>query len=172
MKRLFLWVFIAAFLFQGSAAAIENGSPLRLHIVADSDDKEAQDLKLKIRDAILLETQTMLADAKKSEDAYEIIARQIRSLRLCARKTALNEGYTGAIRVKLVRESFPARRYGDVLLPEGAYRALRVEIGEAEGHNWWCVLFPSLCLYGEDGGGEIRFYSSIRTWLKRFFEGE
>ena len=172
MKRLFLWLMLIVLFTASFDAAAEAGAPLRLHVIADSNDENAQELKKTVRDAILTETAFMLAQAQKSEEAYEITVREIRALRLCARKAARNEGYTGSIRVKITRESFPARRYGSVLLPEGSYRALKVEIGSGEGHNWWCVLFPSLCLYGEESDGQICFYSSVRTWLKRFFEGE
>ena len=82
-------------------------------------------------------------------------------------------GYKGAVRAETGVFDFPDRHYGAVFVPAGRYRALRVVIGEGAGHNWWCVLFPSMCYPGDLSEGEpVRFYSSILNWLRGLLGGE
>lgn len=94
----------------------------------------------------------------------------VSSLRMTARDAAAESGFTGDIEVECGIEKFPARLYGDLLLKEGEYPSLIVRIGKAEGKNWWCVIYPDLCLYGEKAEeGGIQFYSKIGYWLKKWW---
>ena len=123
---------------------------VRLHVLANSDTEEDQALKLRVRDAILAylnETSVACTDADSAEEAYR---KQLPMLEGIAEKTLADAGRDGDCRVTLTRESYPVRTYqsgGETYtLPAGTYRSLRVMIGDAAGQNWWCVLFPPLCL--------------------------
>lgn len=156
------------------AGAPKFEPPVRLHVIAESDDERAQALKLLVRDAAAARARALISDADSAAEAYEALVVNLRAVRAAAYGAAKDAGYEGEIHVSMQKETFPARIYGNVLLEEGEYHALRVEIGEARGRNWWCVLYPSLCLYGaedDDANGEVRFYSSILKWLSALFGG-
>ncbi len=119
---------------------------VRLHVLANSDSDADQALKLRVRDAVL----TLLSDksdAASSADEAEIIYREmLPEIEAAAREVLAAEHSAYDCHVTLTEELYPARTYETYTLPAGMYRSLRVMIGAAEGHNWWCVLFPPLCL--------------------------
>ena len=123
---------------------------LRLHVVANSDSEKDQAMKLFVRDSILSELGKMYEQNKISDikEAKAFIAQNTENLTLCA-QSAVNKydpdcGYT--VELELGKEYYPTKEYESVTLPAGNYSSLIVKIGKAEGHNWWCVLFPTLCL--------------------------
>ncbi len=119
---------------------------IRLHVLANSDTAADQALKLRVRDAILayLAAESHASTtADEAEAQYQQMLAQIEEI---AEQTAAKAGYAYDCHVTLTREAYPVRSYGSVTLPAGTYRSLRVMIGEAAGQNWWCVLFPPLCL--------------------------
>lgn len=118
---------------------------LRLHVLANSDSNEDQALKLKVRDRVLAETNLILNDCESRQDAEEKIAERVEDLSRAAQECITAEGYSYPVTVRMENIYFPTRSYEGGSLPAGVYRALRVEIGEAAGKNWWCVLFPQLC---------------------------
>lgn len=143
---------------------------LRLHILANSDTIEDQLLKLKVRDAVLAEMPDILSGATDKADAVAAVRTAQRRLQKTAEETLRREGSAQAVAVRLEQAEFAARDYGSFRLPGGTYTALRIELGKAEGHNWFCVLYPELCIgssgaqYEDDaenalvfGGYEIRF---------------
>ena len=116
---------------------------IRLHVVANSDSAHDQQIKLRVRDAILEKTQPLLRGADDPCGALEAHLDEIAQ----AAQTCLSElGEDAPVRVRLGKELFPTREYETFALPAGIYESLRVTIGEGEGHNWWCVVFPNLCL--------------------------
>lgn len=117
---------------------------IRLHVVANSDDPADQALKLKVRDAVLTRCGVTLAGLDRSE-ALEVLTQSLPQLGQVAADAVAREGYDYPVRLSLRQESFPTRDYTDFSLPAGTYTALRVELGAAAGHNWWCVVFPPLC---------------------------
>jgi len=121
---------------------------LRLHVIAASDSEEDQALKLKVRDAVLAEVAVMLDGQKDFDDALSVISRPENLERLTdtARRTVMEEGYGYSVNVSVGKERYPRKSYESLSFPSGTYTSLKVEIGEAEGQNWWCVLFPRLCL--------------------------
>lgn len=119
---------------------------IRLHVLANSDDREDQALKLQVRDRILRETRVLLADRRTAEDAAEILSDNLDRLAESAQRELRDRGCDCPVQVTLEETWFPTRIYGSTALPAGTYQALRVVIGEGKGHNWWCVVFPSLCL--------------------------
>lgn len=127
-----------------AAAASErvSGSLVRLHVIADSDSAEEQAIKLHVRDAVLAYLEPKLEDAPSSAAAQEIISGELDGIARAAESAA--EGR--AVSVSLGEEYYPTRDYGTFALPAGRYESLRVTLGSGQGHNWWCVVFPPLCL--------------------------
>ena len=123
-------------------------SVVRLHVLANSDSDEDQALKLKVRDEILSYISPLVIDSKSQEDAMRIINEKIDEIEAIAQTTVYSHGYDYSVDVTLTLEEYPTRNYEAMSFPSGEYVSLRVLIGEAEGQNWWCVLFPPLCLSG------------------------
>lgn len=126
--------------------AFERGELIRLHILADSDRPEAQRVKLNVRDAILRRFGDELARAQSADEAFALLSDSLDEIEALARATAAEAGSDAEARAEAGLLALPEKRYGRVLLPEGEYRGLRVTLGAGEGRNWWCVLFPQLCL--------------------------
>ena len=121
-------------------------SVLRLHVLANSDSDEDQLLKLKVRDTVLALTSQLTAECKSIEEAQDVLCANKEQIRSAALARVISEGYGYAIEVDLDIEEYPTRRYDSLCFPSGEYLSLRVMIGEAAGQNWWCVLFPPMCL--------------------------
>ena len=119
-----------------------SSSLIRLHVLAVDDSAEEQALKLRVRDAVLVFLAPRLEDARNKSEAGEILARSLPELQSAAAAAA--EGR--AVTVTLTRERYPTRDYGSFALPAGGYDSLRVILGEGRGRNWWCVVFPPICL--------------------------
>ena len=120
---------------------------LRLHILANSDSIDDQALKLKVRDKVLEQADTLFAgDAESVEDAETIAAENLETLEQTAQQLVWDEGYSYPVKAQLVEMPFDDRTYGDWVMPAGEYTALRITIGAAQGQNWWCVMYPSLCV--------------------------
>ncbi|MDO4553532.1 MAG: stage II sporulation protein R [Lachnospiraceae bacterium] len=121
---------------------------LRFHIRAVSDKEEDQRLKLKVKDHVLVYLQELLGDCKSKQSCMEIVENNRKQIEEIARAVCLSEGENIKVKVKLTREEFPLKQYGDMIFPCGVYDALRVDLGEAKGKNWWCMMYPSLCTAG------------------------
>ncbi len=119
---------------------------IRLHVVANSDTQEDQAVKLMVRDDILAAAEPWLAEAADAAEAETILRSHLEDLQAVAEARLAAEDAAAPVTVTLQEEQFPQRDYDTFSLPSGSYLALRVTIGEGEGHNWWCVVFPSLCL--------------------------
>ena len=120
---------------------------IRLHILANSDSEEDQELKLKVRDAILEEGNELFDGSVTKENATEKLEPQLANLQKIAEKIIAENGSDYGATVTLATEYFDTRCYQDeITLPAGKYLALKIILGEGKGHNWWCVMFPSLCL--------------------------
>jgi len=122
---------------------------IRLHVIANSDSDADQQLKLAVRDEVLASLQTSLANVSSVSQAKEIIVGQQAEIRTAAEKVLASQNNSASVSVSLQPRYFPVKQYGDFTFPAGIYQALCVEIGKAEGRNWWCVLFPSLCFVDE-----------------------
>ena len=154
------------------AADVPAADYIRLHVVAEDDGEAAQTLKLKVRDAVLDAARPLLAGCPDADAAWERVCDNGLALRLAAQDRARDEGFAGPVNAETGVFEFPDRDYGGVRVPAGEYRALRVVIGAGKGHNWWCVLYPTLCLQGDAAPGEpVAFHSVIWDWLRRLFGG-
>ena len=165
---------------------------VRLHILANSDSEEDQALKLQVRDVVLTRAEELLRASDGRGEAEVMLREHLRELTQVAQTAIAENGYGYSVRTELANTVFPTREYEDFSLPAGNYLALRVIIGEGEGKNWWCVVFPPLCsqssadlaqtamaaglsqsdvaLLEEDGGYVLKFKSiEIWEWLRRKF---
>lgn len=115
---------------------------VRLHVIAASDEQAEQELKLQVRDAVLQYLEPKLRDVKSAAHAREIIAAELEGIGQAA--AAVSQGRS--VTVSLGEERYPTREYSAFTLPAGRYESLRVILGQGQGHNWWCVVFPPLCL--------------------------
>ena len=121
-------------------------SVLRLHVVANSDSDADQALKLEVRDAVIELGQQLLSECRTLEDTQNTVANGLEQIRQHAENEVRRLGYDYDVEVRLGNEQYPAKQYGSLCFPSGEYTSLQVLIGEAAGQNWWCVLFPPLCL--------------------------
>lgn len=122
---------------------------IRLHVIANSDTESDQSLKLKVRDGIIGGIKESVAGASTAAGAGKLLAAQEDNIKNSALDIISINGYNYPVNVSLEERYFPVKSYGDLVFPAGNYKALCVEIGEAKGRNWWCVLFPSLCFVDE-----------------------
>lgn len=118
----------------------------RLHILANSDSDEDQSLKLKVRDKILTESESLFINCKNLNDVITTSKNNIEYFEKLANECIKENGYNYETKVYVDEEYFNTREYEKITLPSGVYNALKIEIGEAKGHNWWCVMFPAICL--------------------------
>ena len=121
-------------------------SVVRLHVLANSDSEEDQALKLKVRDAVLSYVSPRVIDSASREEAIAILESELDEIKREAESVVMAEGYEYSVQISLTVEEYPTRNYESMSFPSGKYVSLRVMLGEAEGQNWWCVLFPPLCL--------------------------
>jgi len=128
---------------------------LRLRVIAESDSDEDQALKLRVRDALLAESAALFGNCADAEEAEERAREAKEQLRKIAEAVVREAGETCGVTVSVGRERYPRRDYGDWILPAGTYRSLRITLGEGRGHNWWCVLYPGLCVRYADAGDGI-----------------
>jgi stage II sporulation protein R len=118
---------------------------IRLHVVANSDTPADQAVKLQVRDAVLAQVSELTAQCRTEKQAEQQLQENLPLLSAAARRALQTAGVADAVAVTLTREDFPTRCYSSFTLPAGTYESLRVRIGAGKGHNWWCVVFPSLC---------------------------
>lgn len=119
---------------------------LRLHVLANSDSESDQSLKLLVRDAVVEHADSLAEGCYEFSEAYEVYLKNLDSFKKVAEEVIEKEGYEYTVNVTLDKEYYPERQYESVRLPAGRYTSLKVNIGESKGQNWWCVLFPPLCV--------------------------
>lgn len=122
---------------------------IRFHIKANSDKEEDQALKLKIRDQILKDVGIQFENSISIEDTRRIVEKNMENIKHIAENVIQKEGKDFPVDVSLGKRNFPTRKYGEVTFPAGEYETLQVTIGEGQGKNWWCVMFPPLCFLDE-----------------------
>ena len=151
-KRLTLIIFLlSAFIIVSAVSyvsAVSNNisnSVFRLHVIANSDSDEDQKLKYIVRDNLIQYMNTLTKNITSKEDAIKIAKEHEQDFYNIAIKTIKDNGYDYDVKIEIGNSYFPTKYYGDISLPAGYYDALKVEIGESAGQNWWCVMFPPLC---------------------------
>lgn len=152
LKLLFIFFLIIIFIFISAKSYSQNmfknisNNFLRLHVVANSDSTEDQILKYKIRDAVIDYMKPYFSNINTKNDALNILNLQKNNIGDLAKKIAIQNGYNYPVNVSIGNFYFPTKEYSEIILPEGYYDALKIELGNAKGQNWWCVMFPSLCI--------------------------
>lgn len=145
----------------------------RFHVLANSDSKNDQELKLKVRDGVLsyMKEYIGIDSMPGCQSVKARVSEHLSEIENVALQVIRSEGYDYSVTARVTECYFPDRRYGDVLFPKGYYDALRVEIGAAAGHNWWCVLYPSLCftdatcaVVTEEGEEELEKVLDVETY--------
>ena len=149
---LFLYVGIYAISYAKSTSSEISNSVFRLHVLANSDSSEDQNLKYKVRDKLISYMNTICSATTSKKEAIYIAQNHLNDFQKIAEQTISENGYTYPIKVEIGNFDFPTKTYGDISLPAGSYDALRVEIGKAQGQNWWCVMFPPLCFIDVSSG--------------------
>ncbi|MDY2922332.1 MAG: stage II sporulation protein R [Eubacterium sp.] len=119
---------------------------IRLHVIANSDETADQTLKKEVKDQVVTYLRSKMNQATTIQAARQVICQEMDALKQIAEKKIRQEGYDYPVTVSLGTTYFPVKEYGDMAFPAGDYEALRVQIGESKGRNWWCVMYPSLCL--------------------------
>jgi stage II sporulation protein R len=125
---------------------------IRLHVVADSDSEEDQSLKLRVRDAVIGYMEELIRPSRSVEETNRLLELNMESIKTLAEQEVRKAGKDCEVSAVLGEFPFPTKIYGDIALPAGYYRALKIVIGEGEGANWWCVLFPPLCFVDASHG--------------------
>ena len=123
-----------------------NEDVIRLHVVAASDSEEDQAVKLQIRDAVVAELNDAMEELPTAEDAKVFLLEHLEDIEEAANRVLQEGGFEDRASVTLDREEFDTRVYDTFTLPAGVYESLRIEVGQAQGQNWWCVVFPTLCV--------------------------
>lgn len=149
---LFLYTTICAISYVSAVSTDISDSVFRLHVIANSNSNEDQALKYKVRDNLLNYMNNICKNCTSKEEAINIVSEQQKEFKQVALETIKNEGYSYDVKIEIGNFEFPTKQYGDISLPAGFYDALKVEIGKAEGRNWWCVMFPSLCFVDISSG--------------------
>ena len=144
---MFIWIWTAGLgndLLQPSIAS----KILRFHVLANSDSEADQAVKEKVRDAVGVYLQPLLKEADSLEETKQIVNNQMENIICIAKDTLEEHGYEYTITACITNTDFPEKSYGAYTFPKGEYEALQIVIGEGEGQNWWCVLYPNMCFRG------------------------
>ena len=148
------------YVLPGSADMALYDNVIRIHVVANSDSETDQALKYKVRDEVIAVSSILLQDCANISRAEEIIRANLGVLEDAAYQTHAAEGVSYGVRASLSKEFYPTRNYGSFRLPAGKYLSLKISLGAAEGQNWWCVIYPSLCLSAAADTDRIRLIDS------------
>lgn len=140
-----IYILFSIFSYSNAVSNDISDSVFRLHVIANSDSESDQNLKYRVRDALIDYMNYISKDVSSKEEAIAIANKNIDEFYNIAKKVVFDNGFNYNINIEIGNFSFPTKTYGDISLPSGFYDALKVEIGEAKGQNWWCVMFPSLC---------------------------
>lgn len=137
---------------------------IRFHVRANSNSRMDQTYKLKVRDAVIDQISPELSEAKTKEEAFKILKMQKNRIKNTAQEILKKEGVKQKVNVHFVQEKFPEKNYGQYTFPEGIYDAVRIDLGAAKGNNWWCVMFPDLCVTKDD---KVRINNTARKKMEK-----
>ena len=149
---LYIYITLWAISYSSYISDDISNSVFRLHVLANSDSEADQKLKYLVRDNLLEYMNKLCSNCKSKEEAISIAKLHSNDFKDIALKTINDNGFNYSVTINIGNFEFPTKHYGDISLPSGYYDALRVEIGNAKGKNWWCVMFPSLCFIDISSG--------------------
>lgn len=144
--RVVFMVLVLCIAYGGLAQKKIADNIVRLHIIANSDQASDQELKLKVRDAVLDHMRNEIPEGASREEAVAYIQNNLSEIRQVAERVLRDNGSDAKVVARYGAFPFPTRSYGNITLPAGVYESVRIELGEARGQNWWCVMFPPLCV--------------------------
>ena len=147
-----LFTFVNAISYVNAVSEDIANSVFRLHVIANSDSKEDQDLKLKVRDELLSYMNVLSKNCSSKEEVILIANSHQEELKEIAQQVIQKNGFDYEVDIQIGSATFPTKTYGDISFPAGNYDALKVKIGKANGQNWWCVMFPPLCFVDVSSG--------------------
>lgn len=148
--------------------------PFRLHIIANSDAQKDQEVKLLVRDEILRITEEALSTSNSREETEAYFRENLETIEQAAGKILEQQGIEYGVKAKVGVYQFPEKTYADTVYPAGEYHALRIILGNGEGHNWWCVMFPPLCLVDMetmDSKQPVEVRSALWDWILGVISG-
>ena len=152
-----------------SSETAQAAEYLRIHIRANSDEADDQQVKYLVRDVIVEYLTPVVAECNGKQEAERSISQKLDEISLVPTNALLKNGYSYSANAKLMRERFPTRTYGELTLPSGVYDALIIELGKGEGKNWWCVIYPPLCFSGGQlTAGNIVYKSKIAETIRKW----
>lgn len=179
MKKIITLIIVLVVLIVGTffavnintQTAVAEQSYLRVHIRANSNDQVDQAVKYKVKTAVVDYLTPKIASGSTFEMAYEILQANLEGIEQVANNVLSENGFYYKAKAKLNDEYFPTRSYGEYTLESGYYDALILELGEATGNNWWCVVYPPLCFVGGEGSNvkNIKYKSKIVEIINKFF---
>lgn len=141
-----------------------KGNIIRFHVRANSDRQSDQRYKLKVRDAVIDYISPWMESVNTKEQAWKILKQRKEEIRKTAEHTLNQYGVRQTVTVRFTEENFPEKTYGNYTFPAGRYDAVRVDLGKAQGHNWWCVMFPNLCATKDD---EIKINEKAKKKMEK-----
>ena len=147
-----LFTFVSALSYVRAVSQDIADSVFRLHVIANSDSKQDQDLKLKVRDELLKYMNNLAENCSSKEEVIQLAKENQDKFKQIAEQTITENGFSYSVSVEIGDSDFPTKTYGDISLPAGTYDALKVKIGEAKGQNCWCVMFPPLSFVDVSSG--------------------
>ena len=147
-----LYIFVSFYCYAINSLNNIEDKVFRLHIIANSDSAEDQNLKYQVRDNIISYMNNICKDASSKENAIKLAQKHIGDFKKIADYTIIDNGFSYTSTVEIGNYEFPTKKYKDISLPSGYYDALEIKIGSHSGQNWWCVLYPSLCFIDASSG--------------------
>ena len=147
-----IFILFSAFSYVNAVSSEISNSVFRLHVIANSDSEEDQNLKYKVRDSLLEYMNSLCSNVSSKQEAISIAQNHVEDFENIAKRVISDNGYEYTVSVEIGQYDFPTKEYGAITLPAGMYDALRVKLGSAPGHNWWCVMFPPLCFVDVSSG--------------------
>lgn len=147
-----LYIFINAFTYVTTISNDLQKNVFRLHIIANSNSQKDQNLKYIVRDNIIEYMKTICYSCNSKEETIKQVSNHLDDFTKIANQTILENGFSYNAKVSIGNFDFPTKTYGDISFPSGYYDALKIQLGNADGENWWCVLYPSLCFINVSSG--------------------
>lgn len=147
-----LFLGLSAYSYVTATTSNLSSNVFRLHVIANSDSKEDQNLKYKVRDSLIYYMKEITSNINTKEEVIKIAKKHLTDFENIAKNVVLENGFDYDVTVEIGNFDFPTKTYGDISFPAGIYDALRVKIGDSKGQNWWCVMFPPLCFVDVTSG--------------------
>ncbi len=152
----------------------DNARYLRIHIRANSNESADQEVKYLVKSQVVSYLTPFLAQVRTKEEALSAVRQRLSGIEETCRKTLAENGYDYGVKASVTRENFPSRSYGGRTLSAGVYDSLIIELGNAKGDNWWCVVYPPLCFIGKEDLNSQGFYyvSKLKEIIEKFYSSE